>query len=515
MTDNNSELRDSERGLTRREGMKVVAVSALLGGLGAATFGVPASARAATAPTVSPPPRPTPAGLGARQVLRHQFGVNHTSINGPMLDSQTVVDFMTSDAPRITRFPAGDEINVWDWERGWVVDPLPDWQEYFRDKDTVYPATLERLKTLHDTTGVIPMFALNVATSTLDDQLAMLRHAAAVGLPVRYVELGNELYWGRYQVIFPTPQDYADLVATWSAAIKREFPAAQVAAVCNNVYAPFGSGGRYGTWNSVIAQTIHSSGTVDAVTMHPYIFSQYYPEITDLSEPNLDRLFATSLMSRESITQTLDTQIPDGIPVWITEFNFLDRTGYLHGRWAHGVYIASMMLSFLEEQRIEVSTYWAMLAGVVPTAHHHPRFAGDFVRRFGISPKPYGLTGAGVGLNATLNAMKGATGFQPIELSSQAIETDVNGVTRSYPAQVGYVFSGPAGRSAIVINRSARPVSIVTGIFGARGDGRWIQHYAAPAQVIADSDVDVTIVDSAIPNIATLQPYSINRFEIA
>ena len=95
--------------------------------------------------------------------------------------------------------------------------------------------------------GAVPLFDLNTVTyhgaigsaarnaALLAQQLRLLRAASAAGLPVRMVELGNELYLNGnsstpaghahdYAKRFPTAAAYATQMNPWIAAIHRAFP---------------------------------------------------------------------------------------------------------------------------------------------------------------------------------------------------------------------------------------------------------------------------------------------------
>ncbi len=55
----------------------------------------------------------------------------------------------------------------------------------------------------------------------------MLRAAQDLGMPIRRIELGNEIYLNTPVLVrrFPTPQAYGRTATRWIHAIKRKFPA--------------------------------------------------------------------------------------------------------------------------------------------------------------------------------------------------------------------------------------------------------------------------------------------------
>jgi alpha-L-arabinofuranosidase len=98
----------------------------------------------------------------------------------------------------------------------------------------------------------------------------MLNAIKSLGVPIEFIELGNELYFNEadYVAAFPTGTDYAVKANTWITQLRTAFPTAKISAVlqCNNATA---SNPRFANWNSqVVANTIAS---VDAYTYHIYI----------------------------------------------------------------------------------------------------------------------------------------------------------------------------------------------------------------------------------------------------
>jgi hypothetical protein len=153
----------------------------------------------------------------------------------------SVVNAVASLAPGTIRYPGGAISNYWDWQTGSVNQPpattttTSGSTKAKQGRKRTYGFTLSTLEQLTNATGAVPIFDLNVMTSTLQDQLQMLQTASQLGLPIRYVELGNEFYLSdsNYVHAFPTAAAYADLVASWAPAIRAAFPDVQIAAVAS------------------------------------------------------------------------------------------------------------------------------------------------------------------------------------------------------------------------------------------------------------------------------------------
>ena len=91
---------------------------------------------------------------------------------------------------------------------------------------------IQDVKTLHDALQC-KVVVLDILNSTLSDQIQMLSFLQLVGIPIEYIELGNELYAQEksYVEIFPTGAEYAARVAEWVSALRGKFPDAKIAAL--------------------------------------------------------------------------------------------------------------------------------------------------------------------------------------------------------------------------------------------------------------------------------------------
>jgi hypothetical protein len=130
--------------------------------------------------------------------------------------------------------------------RGWILGrcAIPEGTEadYFNwhtgrptNGSSSYSFTLADLQQAYRATGAPPIFDLNVLKPAnrlnSGDQVAMLGAARHLGLPVKYVEIGNELYGGgAFQSAFPSGAVYGKTVAAYVTVLHRDFPVVKVAA---------------------------------------------------------------------------------------------------------------------------------------------------------------------------------------------------------------------------------------------------------------------------------------------
>lgn len=142
----------------------------------------------------------------------------------------------------------------------------------------------------------------------LSNQLEMLAAAAAEGIPIRYVELGNEFnnINNPGHTTYPTPQSYADEAAKWMDSIKVHYPTCKVAFIGGNRRAWAGGD----VWNNVML-----TKNPDALTWH--------------ESPNLDEFYSNGVVHVDSLNYAVlyrfsfeGMNLITSIPVWCTESNY-------------------------------------------------------------------------------------------------------------------------------------------------------------------------------------------------
>ncbi len=135
-----------------------------------------------------------------------------------------------------------------------------------------------------------------------------------MGLPVRYVELGNEFYLSTsdYEERFPNATSYGQTVAYFVSGLHADFARVVVAAV-----GAFHQGtSREQSWNqAMLTAAAAAHGLPDAVTLH------VYPQWTKpLRRSDLRAFFAQGYSTLSAINGVVHG-FPDPKPVWVTEYN--------------------------------------------------------------------------------------------------------------------------------------------------------------------------------------------------
>jgi hypothetical protein len=235
-------------------------------------------------------------------------------------------------APGTLRYPGGAIANYWNWTSG-----LPD-KESGRPE---YPFSLQDLKQLVTASGATPIFDLNIMTASLQSQVAMLRAAEHLGLPVRFIELGNEFYLSKpnYLHSLPSALSYGKRVAAWIPTLHRDFPSAQIAAVgfAQSLSSNYVTS-RESNWNATVLKTVPE---LKDMTMHLYWRPNGARVAAQLAGP-----FQTwTRVQKDSLSK-----IPSKISIWVSEFNMFQTGKADHkvtflpqqGTWTQGLFVGTM-----------------------------------------------------------------------------------------------------------------------------------------------------------------------------
>ena len=282
----------------------------------------------------------------------HQLALAYAGFNAPFrrnswqASSPRLHEAVAALAPGAIRVFGGTTANYWDWRTGKLVD-LPGVPPRIRHvAREMSPIHLSDWAQLVKDANAIPVFDLNMVTSTLPDQLDMLSAAEDLGMPIRRIELGNELYYSAPLVVraYPTPASYGREATRWIAAIKARYPKAQIAAVGLG-YPPPPDDERQARWDRAVGHTLHGES---ALTFHAY-----WPASRDrsLSGAKLAEALAAPLRLLRTLRSGGLSRLPRGVQAWVTEWNLWHGAGY-RGTWANGLADAAYLLGLLGEPSV-------------------------------------------------------------------------------------------------------------------------------------------------------------------
>ena len=222
-------------------------------------------------------------------VLCLSFSLQAETLNGYNINwsflpklSEGLLQSAASLKPKLIRYPGGTVSKTWDWKTGTT---------YKRKKDVAH--SLTDLKQMTDATDAEVIFVLNTISSSLEDQIEMLKTVRSMGIPVRYIEMGNEHYLGKGGNLddsgkhqdnvkaFPTGKAYAQMVNRWAGVLKQAFPEAKIGITMLGRKARGAS--RQCNWNHDILSVIDKR-LFDAYIYHVYVHTRRDPVATQAQQ---------------------------------------------------------------------------------------------------------------------------------------------------------------------------------------------------------------------------------------
>ncbi|MEO5675577.1 MAG: T9SS type A sorting domain-containing protein, partial [Chitinophagales bacterium] len=424
--------------------------------------------------------------------------------------------------PKNLRYPGGGLANWWDWHKGWFVDrtDLPEAYKGLKQLNN----SLENYKKVLDACHANAILVVNMISSTVQDQMAMLRYADSIGIKVKLVELGNEFYLEggddsiAIMETFPTPEVYAAVASEWCDSIHKYFPKAKVAAqgAFNRNRAQ-----RRITWDEGMLPVLKGE---DVISYHSYMSAaaadEYYDndtsEFTNADLPEM--LFRPFKMWQLMSTEDLPL-IPEKDEVWISEYNLRDKTRPSQGCWAHGLFVATQTMQYLNDTRITHIACHSMDGTAVDGALFFTSTGYDYGNAGHFIPPPnapastqyWGKTTVGITLQMLGLAVKNMTFTSPLEFKqSPMIGATDNGDSVYYPALYGWAFSNDDSTQAVVVNLSGTDLKINTEYVFPEGGS--YERYKADPLLYVWHDGSVTHKTNAnLPSTLTLKAYSITR----
>jgi hypothetical protein len=257
--------------------------------------------------------------------------------------------------PGAIRVFGGTTANYWNWRSGKFYDRHGVPRQYRRAHRRMSPIYLSDWAQLVRGANAIPVFDLNLVTSNLSNQLAMLRRARDLGMPIRWVELGNELYFHAPLIerAIPSARAYGRKATRWISAIKGEFPHARVAAVGFGGPPSWSGDARRRHWDWRMLGTLRGE---DALTFHTY----WKTPQGRLSPARLSKALAAPLRRLTVLRHGGLRKLPDGVVAWVSEWNIWHGSS-LRGTWANGLSDAVYLLGLLGEPRIRQEDLHALI----------------------------------------------------------------------------------------------------------------------------------------------------------
>lgn len=363
----------------------------------------------------------TPASDSSFSILPHLIGFNNqmASITEPWNDYKRKSALQKSSVG-LLRYPGGTVSNYWDMEnnrlfknvsvidtsntipRKWIkTENVIGWLVgMYQAPNSIYNLknAYSSMQLSHEAEPSI-VFVLNMITPgadfykkkwqrdvnqiplsddwwlMMDDRLSrnikMLDEAVSFGIPVKYIEFGNEYYFGKsnagtgtnggavvepysagalnsgFTGAFPgNGKSYADAVNNWGDTLLKRYPEARLCAIgadANNT-----NPSRRNSWNQEVLPFIDKS-LVPAFSIHTY--GGIDQGNLNTTEDNLGKAFESWLKHWNWVKQY--SNLPNDREMWITEYNSNQNKKC----WGHGLMNIFMIHHWLLQKNLGLTNY--------------------------------------------------------------------------------------------------------------------------------------------------------------
>lgn len=228
--------------------------------------------------------------------------------------------------PVTVRFPSGVWSNWYDWEidRSTYTEDGYDIGDFHRrvmdtwerlDIRTGFPG----FKSLYDELGYNLLFTYNLNYDSNEKSVARLLDRESKGMPVTYIELGNEQFWkDQRSARIATPALYYPAARSLSEALKKSNPNVKLSV-------PLGWRTNQDSYNAAIAKT---TDYFDAITLHKYV---HYQKDAPTKSAETYKSILTSSLEIETSKEFVRIHAPEK-PIWLTEWGVscgLNAASYL------------------------------------------------------------------------------------------------------------------------------------------------------------------------------------------
>ena len=397
-------------------------------------------------------------------------------------------------------------------------------------KNTNRTYTLENYAKGLKATNTALVLVLNMLGKDLEHNLNALRKLRDLGLPVRYVELGNEYYFGLVKMkrIFPTPEDYGKVCQTWITAIKKEFPQTQCAVIgyyingdarntnwtervlsqCTNAdavtfhtYSALGLDGSIKQPDLGLAKEGKVKNPTSTRTMPEDMAERQRWEIEQLSDP---KAVANTLSRVQTSASSLDQLgVPATMPVWITEFNMRSDESAIRGAWLNGFQISTFLTRFLEDPRVDMIIYHNIFGNLFAAVYQNDH-EFNYLLNEKITSKPGTLSAGGLMMNFYVQAARDMTSAAPVMFANAP--TLANDRGEKVAGLVGWQFADGTRKRTLLINQTAQEQLVTAATLGV---GAAYRQYHAPLATYVQGAESLQQTKGTVAQTLSLSPFSI------
>lgn len=420
-------------------------------------------------------------GLGtARSLPSGYYGVNYDY--GGKIASSDDTGFAAQIAalsPGVVRWPAGTGANYFVWnaaktkQRGApTTDTTRSGCRASASISGLY-FTLSDLVAEYRATRVPPVFDLDVtkcasssSTTSFGNQLSFLKQASAAGVPVDYIELGNEFYLcdADYETDFPTAAAYADTASQWIRSLRESanFPDAQIAVVASNKSGPATGSAchtRTYTWNDqLVKELLKNAGGNKSLLPNAYTVHSHPRFGAPLTLSNLPLFFDRAYTSVNGVSTAVANSLGaslSGVQApqeWLTEIGFSLNADGNQKTFADA--LANSVQALLLATAMPDTTqaeFWSSFGPEVPYAYLAEPSSPNQQTTVTLTPDGRVMTWVD-------QAAQGAKAMTPITFSGGPVLSGT-----SDPALVGASFTKGTSPTQILVNLSGRTQTVRVG----------------------------------------------------
>ncbi len=474
-----------------------------------------------TVPSVAQPIQVAEFGE-ARNVSENLFGYNgnmmqHLSDQPWLVDG--VNEVFGKSGANIMRYPGGTIANYFDWTVGakfsWV-----DGVQVFDNGDY----TLENFEVGYTNHQFAPVYVLNLLTQTLQQTLDALAIANASSLPINYIELGNEFYLNdaEYTSAFANGTEFGQHACTFVSAIKQQYPNVKIA-----FPSTMKSGSRQLTWDS---EARAACPLLDIAVVHSYPRSGLTPELAASGESYFgtdeeQQLKWTEFNQQSNVevmlsqpfvewqTYVTENNLPLDERIWITEFNYKDTVGPTRNTWAHALFNANQIQSYLLDGRVDMILMHNLITGAKAASF---AFANPFDRlsithgQGDLTAPRFGLSASGIIMQAFAQTLNNSQQIVPITISDSQTYTALE---QTYDAVYGWQGIQNDGSRYVLVNTSSSQVVLSRAGFDPKTN-LMRQYHAAPQTFVYSTGALNGGLYQELPDLIVLPPYSVTALGI-
>ncbi len=438
------------------------------------------------------------------------------------------------------RYPAGSLGNYWDWDTGWIDRNVPDslmikwvYENDLPQSSNTY--TLENFAKGQKKLGFTPVFMLNMLSKGLEHSVKNLLRAEKLGLPIKYIELGNELYFNLpYEMsVYPTPEAYGKTCQIWIDSLKTIFPEAKYAIIgsyinrkprhtdwtsralkyCTNAdaitfhkYSPSGIDGR-SEKKRISAGTEGISDAMTATRTNPF------QDIKDIQEWEIsllknDSAYANILTTAQhSALFYTEVKAPEGLEIWATEFNMRDDKSAIRGSWANALYVSKYYEVFLNSPVTLTNIH--NVTGNLFGQYYSDDAQLDFIKWTSVKPKPFSLTAGGIATALFARATDEMTQATQLNFSeTKMLQDDRNNDVETL---IGWLFESENSKKLMLINYGRASVNLNLSNFE---DFNQSISYASELETyVTDGFESISTEKTNLQNNINLKPFSITLIQ--